>query len=287
MRTTTIIALVLNAFLASCAQTASEQIPELPSVVETPPPKQPTHAPNELGFGPLIGRTFAVAQPTAGQYKGSGEFRQNKLVTRERTSNKSVTSRSVIDLQEDGTLTACFAGKKGNRSHVSRYESPDGKDRQYDRSNRWLLGARGTWSVVNGQARLALTEVRQGTCTPDVPQTGFALPFELTCALLVTPGALPDRIMTCRLDKEPGWLAPAGLDLGESDAVGPWTFRFDPRKSIDPKKVNGPWLLLGPGSGLHVVSTDGRRDPGPTLTLSEGAKELVENDWQHRKPSVE
>jgi len=28
-------------------------------------------------------------------------------------------------------------------------ESPDGRDHEYDHGNRWLLGARGSWSVVD------------------------------------------------------------------------------------------------------------------------------------------
>jgi hypothetical protein len=284
VRSASISLVLLSTVVVACSRTSSEPATKTSSFAETIDQAEPTSIPNALGFGPIIGETLPLSVPTPDSYRGSGEFGQRKFITRERTVSNAVESRTVIELLEGGKMTACFAGNKDEHTSVSRYESRDGEDHEYDHDERWLLGATGSWSIVDGRARVLLTEVRQGTCTPDIPQTGFELPFELTCVLLGPGENVPVRIMACRLDKEPGWLSPAGLDLGKSSNVGPWSFRFTTGGPTDNQEPNGPWLLLASGDGIHVKSTDERRDPGPTLTLTRGAHELVEDDWKHKRP---
>jgi hypothetical protein len=269
-------------FAGSCNPSNSEPPLDTSNTVK---PVEIKTIPNTLGFGPIIGESLPLSTPTPGLYRGSSEFSQQKFITRERDISNSIQSRTVIDLLDGGNLTACFAGMKDEHTSVSKYESRDGENHKYDNNKRWIFGAKGTWSIVDGKAKLLLHEVRQGTCTPDVPQSGFELPFELSCVLVGPNDKLPNQIMACRLDKEPGWLNQAGLDLGKSSKVGPWSFRFTTRGSTGKKEPNGPWLLLSAGEGLHVKSTDKRRDPIPVLTFAKGAKELVEDDWKYNRPA--
>lgn len=224
-------------------------------------------------FGPMVGKSVTVVAPTAGLFTASYAYSQTTFITTERSVSTSITGDARLELKPDGTASACFGKRAKNRSSVGKYASPDGKYHHDERQDLNLLGARGSWKLDGGVARIVFDRVRYGSC--DATEPGGP-PLEVTCVAIEKNERLPVRVLACQLAP---WLGfdDLALDPTDSPRAGPFAMQTDPRAHSrpDPSKA---WLLLGSAPGLAVRSRAFKSAPEVTFTAESGG--LVEGNYR-------
>ncbi|HMV68072.1 MAG TPA: hypothetical protein PKA64_14590, partial [Myxococcota bacterium] len=207
----------------ACASPAGSSAGPSPS---RPPPAEAPAWACALASGPLD----VSVRP--GRYDATYAYRQDKLITMERTASTSVDGQAWLDLGADGGFAGCVGAIVSRSRAVSRYASADGQDHHEGDRVVHLLGLRGTWSQELDGARLRVDGLTWGACDGEMREAAL----ELRCGALRDP----DRI-ACR--GEAPQLPPILLDLGSSARAGPTLTRDDPsaRAGGDDAPACGPW----------------------------------------------
>jgi hypothetical protein len=231
-------------------------------------------------FGPLLGGTIVQKIPGPGNFTGSYRYTMTRYPTREQYLSHSVEGVSRLTLLADGSATGCFAVKKREYFSESKYTSYDGNAYTDETERRFLLGAKGSWSVSGGDARVVFSKTWRDSCELTEGGSVSLDSKELGCVIIEENDRLPLPTLACRLEKSDYYLDEISLNLSDSPTAGPYTLQTAPTSRVAGDKGQG-WLLMGTMPGLHVTANLGRGKGGdpPGVTFTAGAVSLVEKKF--------
>lgn len=230
-------------------------------------------------FGPMLGLGPVLFAPGAGRYAGQYAFSQSKLPTMEMSVSSGSSGAARLDLNTDGTATLCVGIQVS--SHFSASQYAPGGERSNRESRKTLFGFGGRWTTARGTAVVRFDTMVWNTCDLASPTAVPQLqpPRELVCTGIRKNDALPADALACRLDKTLGQLNDLALNPADSYRAGPFNLQTEPMGHIstDP---GVPWLVLGTGTGVKIVSEDGRSEGSPEVRITPSEVRLNEADYK-------
>jgi hypothetical protein len=230
-------------------------------------------------FGPMLGLGPVLFAPGAGRYAGQYAFSQSKLPTMEMSVSSGSSGTAQLELATDGTATLCAGFQVSSHFSASSY-APGGK-RNNRESRKNLFGFGGRWVTLRGTAAVRFDRMVWNTCDLSSPTAVPQLqpPHELVCTGIRKNNALPVDAIACRLDKNLSQLNDLALNPADSYRAGPYNLQTEPMGHIatDP---GVPWLVLGTGTGVKIVSEDGRSEGSPEVRITPSDVQLKEADYK-------
>jgi len=235
-------------------------------------------------FGPLLGTRITRFTPGAGRFAAAVAYSQHKLPTMELTSDQGIAGTVVLTLGTGGDATLCVGVRETATFSASQY-APGGARRD-SRDTRRLQAWSGRWtSAVDGLA-LTLDRAVWNSCDLTAPEArAYAVtPVTVACAGLRANDRLPVDTLACRLETPLAQLHHLALNPADSHRAGPYNFQFEPMGHIR-VEPGVPWMVLGAGGGLRIVSADDRDAGSPKVTFTREDVRMVEKDYElERKP---
>jgi hypothetical protein len=237
---------------------------------------------SESEFGPMLGKSPITAPPKPGRFAAAYQYTMSKLPTMEITIDHDIDGRARIELAADGSATGCLGMASHERSSMSKYATDDGQHHSNSQDSYLLLGFRGTWSIVEGEAIVVAEQTWRDSCEDKQdPYTKLGR-LELACRAIAANEILARGALACRIVEGLSQLHEIAINPADTERSGPYTLQHDPMGHIS-TDMGRPWLILGE-PGLRVVAKDDRSDMTPTVAFEVETVEFVERNYIRPTP---
>ncbi len=230
-------------------------------------------------FGPILGLGPVLFAPGAGRYVAQYSFSQSKLPTMEISVSSGSSGAARLALNPDGSATLCVGIQVS--SHFSASQYAPGGERNNRESRKTLFAFGGRWVTLRGTAAVRFDTMVWNTCDLSSPTAVPQLqpPRELVCTGIRKNNALPVDAIACRLDKNLSQLNDLALNPADSHRAGPYNLQIEPMGHIA-TGPGVPWLVLGTGGGLQILSEDSRDAGSPVVKITAADVRLNEADYK-------